>query len=169
VTKRLQGRLHALTLHARGSYRASRMKVLPIALLLAGLALAGYAGDEEAVLALDHEMAVATWTADLEWFEHNVDAGFVLTTASGRMRTKSDVLAELSAPNMRMEPYEPSEVQVRVFGTTAIVTGRAWQRYTTHEQRYEADLRYTDVWVKKKNKWTLVATHASAIPRRKHP
>ena len=52
-------------------------------------------------------------------------------------------------------------MQVRVYGDTAVVTGRMLQRFTLGGIRYANDLRYTDVYVKRKGRWLLASGHAS--------
>ena len=121
------------------------------------------ADDAEEIHRLDKEITVATWTADTVWFEKNVSEDFLLITASGTVRTKRDVIRQLSMPGMKMEPYESSEVQVRMYGDAAVATGRILQRYVLGGVRYANDLRYTDTYAKRAGKWVLVSGHASMV------
>lgn len=138
-----------------------------LALSLLFLAATGLADDLEEVRRLDREITVATWTADPTWFEENVAEDFVLITPTGSKRTKRDVINELATPGLKMEPYEPAEVQVRMYGDTAIVTGRILQKYTLGGIRFANNLRYTDVYVKRKGRWMLVSGHTSAVAVRR--
>jgi len=116
---------------------------------------------------LDSEISVATWSGDAVWFEENLSEDYMLITPGGSIRTKRDVIRELATPGLKMEPYEPHDVQVRLYGDTAVVTGRMVQRFTLGGIRYANDLRYTDVYVKKKGRWILVSGHTSLVsPRR---
>lgn len=135
--------------------------LLPAALLLAAGTLA--AADAESVRRLDKEISVATWTGDPVWFEENLADDYVLVTPTGAMKSKRDVIRELATPGMRMEPFDPFEVQVRMFGETAVVTGRMRQRFILGGIRYANDLRYTDVYVKRKGRWVIVSAHASTV------
>jgi hypothetical protein len=143
-----------------------RLPLMVFAALLAAAAARAQPTLEE-IRRLDSEMSVATWTGDAEWFEQNLADDYVLITPGGSMRTKRDVLRELSAPGLSMEPYEPTEMNVRIYGDAAVVTGRMLQKFTIGGLRYSNDLRYTNVYVKRKAKWLLVSGHASLIsPRR---
>lgn len=122
-----------------------------------------YADDAEEVKRLDKEITVATWTGDAVWFEENVADEYVLVTPTGATRTKREIIRELATPGMQMEPYEPREVLVRMYAETALITGRVLQRYTLGGIRYAHDLRYTNVYVKKKGRWYLVSGHISAV------
>ncbi len=136
----------------------------PISLVAAVLfAVAALADDRESVLLLDKEISVATWTADPVWFEENLADDYVLVTPTGAIKSKREVIRELSTPGMRMEPFDPTEVQVRMYGDTAVVTGRMRQRFVLGGIRYANDVRYTDVYVKRKTRWMLVSAHISTV------
>ncbi|HET8796849.1 MAG TPA: nuclear transport factor 2 family protein [Thermoanaerobaculia bacterium] len=142
-----------------------RLLLLPLALLLVAGALA--ADDAEEIRRLDEEITVATWTGDAVWFEKNLADDYLLITPSGSLRTKADVIRELATSGMKMEPYESREVQIRLYGDAAVATGRMLQRFTLGGIRYANDLRYTDVWVKRKGRWQLASAHMSSIAARR--
>jgi len=121
------------------------------------------ADDLEVIQRLDHEITVATWTADPVWFEENLADDYVLITPAGTIRTKADVIRELGVPGFKMAPFESTEVQIRMYGDTAIVTGRMLQRSTVGGLLYSRDLRYTDVYVRRKARWQLVSGHTSTV------
>ena len=139
------------------------MKRLPLLIGLLLLAAASLHADEATLRKLDHEMTVATWTGDTRWFEENLADDFVLISAAGRVKSRGEAIAELSSPGFRMEPYESSEVQVRVYGDTGVVTTRIYQRYILHGYQYEADMRVTCVYVKRKGRWLVASEHASPV------
>jgi hypothetical protein len=122
-----------------------------------------FADDAEEVRRLDKEITVATWTGDEVWFEENLADDFVLVTPTGGTKTKRDVIRELATPGMSMEPYDPKDVAVRMYGDAAVVTGRVLQRYTLGGIRITNDLRYSAVYVKKNRRWILVSQHISAM------
>ena len=138
------------------------MKALTLA-VAALIATAALGDDLESVKRLDHEITVATWTADAVWFEENLADEYVLITPTGGIKNKREVIRELATPGMKMEPFEPFDVQVRMYGDTAVVTGRMRQRFVLGGIRYANDLRYTDVYVKRKGRWQLVSAHASTV------
>jgi hypothetical protein len=139
-----------------------RLRTLAAAVLV--LAATPAQGDDlESVTRMDKEISVATWTGDPIWFRENLSDDYTLVTPTGAVKTKEDVIRELSAPGMRMEPFEPFDVQVRLYGDAAIVIGRMRQRFVLGGIRYANDVRYTDVYLKRKGKWQLVSGHASTM------
>jgi hypothetical protein len=142
-----------------------RLPLIVLAVMLLTAAARAEAPLEE-IRRLDSELSVATWTGDAEWFEQNLADDYVLVTPGGSVRSKRDVLRELSAPGLSMEPYETSDMTVRMYGDAAVVTGRMLQKFTIGGLRYSNDLRYTNVFVKRKARWLLVSGHASLISPR---
>lgn len=138
-----------------------------IVLAVAVLAGPAYADALDEVRRLDSEITVATWSGDADWFEENLTDDYMLITPGGTIRTKRDVIRELATPGLRMEPYEAREVNIRLYGDAAVVTGRMLQRFAIGGTRYANDLRYTDIYVKRKGRWVLASGHTSIIsPRR---
>jgi hypothetical protein len=125
------------------------------------------ADDVEELRRLDKELSVATWTGDPTWFRQNLSEDYVLVTPNGTLRNKADVVSELATPGMKMDPFDAIEVQIRIYGETAVINGRMLQRFTLGRIRYANDLRYTDVYVKKRGRWWLVSGHASNVAVRR--
>ena len=137
------------------------MKKIKFMLLVLLFALPVLADDETDLRKLDRGIVTATIAQDAGWFEKNLTPDYVLTTSRGSMISRADLLRDLKL--VKIEPYEPSEVVVRIYGDTAVITGRIVQKYSTNGEHIEADLRYTDVWLKTKAGWKNSAGHASAI------
>lgn len=140
---------------------------LLFAVALFAFAVTLHADDFQELQRLDKELSVATWTGDAEWFQTNLSDDYILITPGGTLRTKRDVIGELSTPGMKMDPFDAIDVQIRIYGDSAIINGRMLQRFTLGRVRYANDLRYTDVYVKKKGKWLLVSGHASNVALRR--
>ena len=137
-------------------------------LLLLAIALVStvaYADDLEEVRRLDREISVATWAGDAVWFEENLADEYVLITTAGTTRNKREVIRDLATPGLRIEPYEPLDAQVRMYGDAAVVTGRIAQRFTISGVAQTNNIRYTNIYVKRKTRWALVSGHTSSIAR----
>jgi hypothetical protein len=138
-----------------------RFRILLTALLsLAGAARAA-APDE--IARLNRELSVATWTGDAQWFEKNLADDYVLVTPNGEKKTKADILRGVVRPGLRIEPYETTEVEIRIYGQAAVVIGRMQQTFSISRTRYKNDLRYTHTYVKRRNRWIIASAHTSAM------
>jgi ketosteroid isomerase-like protein len=101
--------------------------------------------------------------ADVKWFSQHLADDYVLLTADGTQQTKTQLIEALSKPSRAIEAYETTDVQIRAYGSTAIVTGRMIQKSTVDGERVIADLRYSDVWIKTDDGWFNVSGQISPI------
>jgi len=100
-------------------------------------------------------------------------ADSLLTTLdSGEVKTKADEVAINRAGSRKIESWEASDVSIRMYGDTAVVTGRAAVRDSLQgEGAREFTFRFTHVWVKLDGRLQLVARHISgrSVPRSRTP
>lgn len=137
--------------------------VVVISLLAVTAFAASFGGDEQALRKLNRELALATYMRDVTWLRQHLSDDYVLITGSGATKTKAELIAQLDKDDLRMEPYEPTEVTVRMHGDTAVVSGRIVQKYRAGGERVIADLRYSDVWIKTPDGWYNVSGQASPV------
>lgn len=102
--------------------------------------------------------------------EHKVGAAaelysddFVLTTSSGAVKKKSDILKEIGLTDLQFEINETTDVHVRLVGNTAVLTGTLRQKGVYKEKSFDNKLLVTDTWVLVEGRWKLLAGHATII------
>ncbi len=78
-----------------------------------------------------------------------------------RLMTKADSLGMFTAGRMKFDRYESSDTQVRVYGDTAIVTGRIRRTRTMAGKTVDDDWRFTKVYLRRAGRWQVVSFHAS--------
>ena len=82
---------------------------------------------------------------------------FIAIAANGNNTTKKEVLGIFVRPNI-YETHRSEDISVRVFGETAIVTGRQKRKfYKDIKFGGEDTLRYTNFYVKQQGMWKIVA------------
>ncbi len=75
--------------------------------------------------------------------------------------SKTDALAFFRSGRMKFLRYETSDVDVRVYSETAVVTGRLRRSRERAGQIVEDDWRFTKVYLRAGGAWRVVAYHAS--------
>jgi ketosteroid isomerase-like protein len=75
--------------------------------------------------------------------------------------SKADSLAFFRSGRMKFLRYETSDVDVRFYSDTAVVTGRLRRSRERAGQMVEDDWRFTKVYVRTGGAWRVVAYHAS--------
>lgn len=90
----------------------------------------------------------------------------VVTVPKMPVFNKTQSLAIWRTGKMKFTKYETSDIAIRTFGETAVVTGAlVWERNFMGKDIHE-DWRFTKVYVRRDGKWRVVAWHASeaALP-----
>ena len=78
-----------------------------------------------------------------------------------RVMAKADAVGMFSAGRMKFDRYETSETKFRVYGETAIVTGRLKRTRVIAGGTANDDWRFTKVYIRRGDHWQVVSFHAS--------
>ena len=65
---------------------------------------------------------------------------------------------------VKNESFEYSDFRIDVFGDAAVVRSRLTQVATVDDQRWDATFMLTDVWIRRDDRWQVVARHSSSPP-----
>jgi ketosteroid isomerase-like protein len=90
---------------------------------------------------------------------------FVFTSSRGIVVRKAQELSDIRSGEMKTEAASVAELEVRLRGRAAVVTGRATLKGVWHGQDFSGHYRVTATWVKEAANWRLLAEHASRIPQ----
>ena len=88
---------------------------------------------------------------------------YTFITLRGEMRSKSDILKGFASGSFHYESREISDLKVRIYGDTAVVTGRSVQKGVENGKDYSGDYWFTRVYVKLKGRWLTVASQTTLI------
>jgi uncharacterized protein (TIGR02246 family) len=75
--------------------------------------------------------------------------------------SKADALAVTRTGRVTFDRYQTSELSIRVFNGSAIVTGRLQRSRTIDGKTAEDDWRFTKTYVRAQGRWRVAAFHAS--------
>jgi ketosteroid isomerase-like protein len=93
---------------------------------------------------------------------------YMATLDAGDVKTKADEIALDREGSRKIESWEASDVVIRLYGNTAVVTGRAAVKDSLRDEGMrDFTFRFTHVWIKLDGRWQLVARHISgrSVPR----
>lgn len=74
---------------------------------------------------------------------------------------------EYALRDLKLVSYEFDKTTVRLFGRTAIISGRLKQRATVKGEDRSGDYLVTDVWINRSGVWRVVSRHESPIEEQK--
>jgi len=101
---------------------------------------------------------------DAEALDALWDDDLVVSVPRMQVLTRADALAVARSGRMRFDRYETSDLRVRVYGESAVVTGRLQRTRRRDDRVVEDDWRFTKVYVRRGARWKVVAFHASEGP-----
>jgi ketosteroid isomerase-like protein len=90
---------------------------------------------------------------------------FTLVSSSSRIDSREQALAEVRAREPRYERFENVDMTARVYGDVAMVRGVTRLAGTAAGERFELDVRFTDLLLRTPDGWKLVTSHVTRIPR----
>ena len=120
---------------------------------------------EKEVLEVDTQRADAYVNGDVATLERILADDCSYVHPSGKVETKAELLAGFKAQDRKYKSIKRDDVVVRIYGSTAIVTGRNTISAEYQGKNYDVQNRFTRVYVKQTGKWRLVAHHGSNIPQ----
>ena len=89
----------------------------------------------------------------------------VVTIAAMPQMTKADALAMVRSNKMPFTKYETSELNVRQFRDSALVTGRLHRERIMAGKSVTDNWRFTKVYATSNLQWRVIAWHASPAPQ----
>ena len=118
---------------------------------------------EQVIRQLDHERIQAQIGADAVALDRIYANDFIGIGPSGRVRTKPQVISDFTSGDLKFQSITTDDVRVRVYGNTAVETGRSIMSGQDKGKTVPRDNRFTRVWVKQQGRWRLVANHYSSL------
>jgi hypothetical protein len=122
--------------------------------------------DKESQYLLSLHKKKFTWLLGLNYDSLNalMDDNILYIHSNGLTETKSDVIANLKNEVISYTKSDVTESSVRLFASTAIITGKGVFAGLARGTPFELNLSYTEVYVRISGKWRLVSRHACRLP-----
>ncbi len=127
---------------------------------------AGHALTDAAVLQyMENDWNEAIKKRDVTWFERNfADDATDVSSRTGAIQNKVAAIASMKSDKTVVESLELFEMNTRVDGSTAVVTGVIRERGRDEQARlYDRRVRFTDTWIKRDGRWQVWASQGTTI------
>ena len=112
---------------------------------------------------LERSWVAAIVTKDTATLERILAPEFNGTSPTGFAYTKEMAIADIKAGRYIVDRMDLDEISVNVYGDTAVAFTGQRERSKSGGEDISGHYFYTDVWVKKKGRWQVVASHGSRI------
>jgi ketosteroid isomerase-like protein len=126
----------------------------------------GPLSDADVLRYMELDWINAVKSRDVDWMEKNYAADFAeVSFMSGEVNNKQRTLEIMRADKTVFDSMEASDLNIRVEGNTALVTGMGHARGKSADGKpFDVKLRYTDAFVKRDGKWQIWSSQATMIP-----
>lgn len=139
-----------------------------LVLLLATLALSVSGAQSKRdsasqVLAVEKQWNEVYQRGDIAMMNSLLTDDFIITVEDGNTYSKPGYIAHSGNSTVHVQISDMSDLQVRMHGNTAVVTGAYHEKGTDKGKSYEYRDRLTDVWMNYNGRWRLIASHYSPL------
>ena len=128
-------------------------------------AISSEADAQQEIRQLESERNRAILQGDAGALDRMTANDYTFITLRGELRTKDEIVKGFKSGSFKYNSREISGLTVRVYGDTAVVTGRSIQSGAENGKDYSGDYRFTRVYVKENGHWLTVALQTTLIQK----
>ena len=119
---------------------------------------------EKQILELESQRMKAMVGADTETLKGIYADDLTYTHTSAAEDTKQSMLEALETGRLNYTAMDARDVTIRVYGDTAILTGKAQVKVISSGRDLTFGLIFTDVYTKRDDNWQMVAWQSTRLP-----
>lgn len=119
--------------------------------------------DEQELMRLEREWVQAGIKRDASVLDRIEADDYTFTAPEGMVFTKAQDMATITSGDLTVESADIDDMKVRLYGDTAVVTGRLTMKGRYKGKDISGQYRGTDVFVKQGGRWRAVASHSTRI------
>jgi ketosteroid isomerase-like protein len=128
------------------------------------LALAQESDEANAILQTERDLAAAYQRSDAGAIAQGVMEDYTLTNSMGKITTRADDIAEAKKTDPKYEIFENCDMNARVHGDTAVVTGKTRTKGISGGKLFDFQFQFRDIFVKDGGRRRLLAGYVSKLP-----
>jgi len=140
-----------------------RRVMLLTVMALPALAQAAPAGDIARLKVLSDAWDRAILAKDRAAIEANMAEDFRQIDARGNVENKASFVDGLVSPDLQLDPYTVEDFEVRLYGDTALLSGRTRMTGRYQGQPFSTHYRYIDIYVRRRGVWKIVSVQISPM------
>lgn len=113
------------------------------------------------IVDMERQAREASLHRDPDFSQKTLAEDYVAITPLGQVTTKQDTVSARKSGQLRYEAIDVTDMVVRLYGDTAIVTARADVKGHQLGEDFSGPYRYTRVWVRRAGHWQAVSYQAT--------
>jgi len=125
---------------------------------------AGREQDVATLTRLSNDWDQAIVRKDEKAIAGNMAEDFRQIDGYGNLETKRSFVAGIVDPKLTINPYTVEEFDVRLYGDTALLSGRTHMTGMYDGKAFESNYRYIDIYVRRGGSWKIVSVQVTRFP-----
>lgn len=113
------------------------------------------------IVDMERQAKEASLHRDSEFSSRTLADDYVAITPLGQVTTKKDTISARRSGQLRYESMNITDMVVRLYGDTAVVTARAEVKGHQLGEDFSGPYRYTRIWVRRNGHWQTVSYQAT--------
>ena len=113
------------------------------------------------IVDMERQAKEASLRRDVDFSQRTLAEDYVAITPLGQITTKQDSVSVRKSGQLRYDTINVTDMVVRVYGDTAVVTARADVKGHQLGEDFSGPYRYTRVWVRRSGHWQTVSYQAT--------
>jgi ketosteroid isomerase-like protein len=113
------------------------------------------------IVDLERQAKDAAIHRDAAFSEKTLAEDYVAITPLGQVVSKADTISARKSAQLRYDSIDITEMVVRLYGNTAVVTARADVKGKELGEEFSGPYRFTRVWVRRNGHWLTVSYQAT--------
>ncbi|HYM76704.1 MAG TPA: nuclear transport factor 2 family protein [Candidatus Dormibacteraeota bacterium] len=113
------------------------------------------------IIEMERQAREASLHRDPDFSQRTLAEDYVAITPLGQVTTKQDTVSARKSGQLRYDAINVSDMVVRIYGDTAVVTARADVKGHQLGEDFSGPYRYTRVWVRRTGHWQAVSYQAT--------
>ena len=121
-------------------------------------------GEQETIrkiVDMERQCKDASLHRDADFSLRTLADDYVAITPLGQVTTKEETISARRSGQLRYESMNITDMVVRLYGDTAVVTARADVKGHQLGEDFSGPYRYTRVWVRRNGRWQTVSFQAT--------
>ena len=120
---------------------------------------------QQEIKGMEEERNRAIVAGDFATLDRMTSDDYTFVTLRGEMRTKAEIVSGFKSGSFKYQSRKLSDLNVRVYGDAAVVTGRSIQKGVENGKDYSGDYWFTRVYAKQEGRWVTVALQTTPIQK----
>jgi hypothetical protein len=121
------------------------------------------AADKAQLTEIEKKSAAALVSGDYQALGAIFAEGWILVGPAGEVMSRQTIFDQLHSGGLKFSAYELGQMEIRIFGDTAVVVGRAEPHGEWNGQQFADKEVFSDTFARVDGKWRCVMSHSSEL------